>query len=171
MFHLCTIVWSLSSYLEIGSTLSNEIIWNCCFLIHTYTHTLVCLLRLSKGDVQNADTRGQGCIQIYWGGHKILHTAPGIRQNVAHWSISLCHRERHIHTQRCLPFPVPLHHCQDGFGMSLSWQFPQLQSAHITQKAALKDANIVEKLLWALEVPKLSCTTLIWPLHALLDIL
>lgn len=78
-------MWSLSSYLEIRSTLSNEIIQ--CVLTHTHTHRVVCLLRLSKGDVQNADTRGQGCIQIYWGGHKILGIAPGIRGNTIQQSL------------------------------------------------------------------------------------
>lgn len=115
IFHHCTIVWSISCYLETESTPSDIIIQNCCFLMHTYTQRRECLLRLSEGDVQNADTRGQGCIQIYWGGHNILGIAPGVRRNssLTHWSTSPCPREWHIHTQRCPSrTELTLRHCQ-----------------------------------------------------------
>ena len=34
-------------------------------------------LRIIKGDIQLVDTRGQGCIWMYWGGHEAAGTAVG----------------------------------------------------------------------------------------------
>lgn len=189
-------MWSLSSYLEIRSTPNNAIIQSCCFLTHTYSQRRECLLSLSKGDVQNADTRGQGCIQIYWGGHKTLGTAPGRRRNTG---LTLSHQPWHTRTPRCpSPTAVPPHHCQ----RNSIFRSPIVSSTPVCTCTQIRVCRCVQplahgvlcvychteqhgshrKLRWRRLIlwrshselwmwPKVGCTTLIWPLNTVLDIL